>query len=238
MLKSARGMVGECHNRPITRANMEYRVEPVDGTNEAAALFVRDRQERWSVTGGKIIVFTNDARRAEVLAKILGCHSFNDAMSKPRKDQVLEDFTQAGGGAIIVATPDLAVCLKVAAVRCVIHLDIPTSLHHYVQESARAGRDGQPSEAVIIAPPGSRPREWDTWDPELMRGIQAMKRYVRGEKCRRQVLDSYLGCYERDGGCLNSLRELLCDVCKATSESMVVDHASSVENDALSDSCD
>lgn len=54
--------------------------------------------------------------------------------------------------AILVATSALGIGMDIPNIRTVIHIGWPYSLLDYAQETSRAGRDGQPSEAILIQP--------------------------------------------------------------------------------------
>lgn len=55
---------------------------------------------------------------------------------------------------VICATSAFGMGINKANIRMVIHYHLPTTLADYVQEIGRAGRDGQPSLAVILYVPG------------------------------------------------------------------------------------
>src|SRR5699024_8294348 len=79
-------------------------------------------------------------------------------------------------------------------IRCRIHIGRPRTLLYYAQESCRAGRDGLPSEAVIVQPAaGVDPPEWEAngLEPQV---VDRVKRYMEPghHGCRRVVLDHYL----------------------------------------------
>jgi hypothetical protein len=66
------------------------------------------------------------------------------------KDAILDRFRQ-GEQQVIVATSALGMGIDIPDIRGIIHLGRPARLDHG-QESGRAGRDGQPSEAIMIVP--------------------------------------------------------------------------------------
>ena len=117
-------------------------------------------------------------------------------------------------GLVMVATIAFGMGIDKPDVRFVVHLDLPKSLEAYYQETGRAGRDGDPSEAwmtyglndVVIhrqmidessAPPEQKRIERQKLD--------SMLAYCESAQCRRVLLLNYFG--EEAASCGN------CDVC-------------------------
>jgi RecQ family ATP-dependent DNA helicase len=119
---------------------------------------------------------------------------------------------------VIVATNAFGMGVDKAGVRSVWHMAIPTSLEAYYQEAGRAGRDGLPSRAVLLAMRADLGRlvrfnEQRSPDQEIARergwrDYRVIKSFIYSDRCRRRQLLDHFGD-ERAGSPLGRC----CDFC-------------------------
>ena len=107
---------------------------------------------------------------------------------------------------IVVATVAFGMGIDRSNVRFVLHAAMPKTIEHYQQETGRAGRDGLPSECVLLYSGADffslkgiieKSAEENRTGPEFVaasvKQLDEMARYCRGAVCRHRALVSYFG---------------------------------------------
>jgi superfamily II DNA helicase RecQ len=176
---------------------------------------------------GKVVIYGHSVAKVKKLAEQLACNAYyHDAVGKA---SMLADF-MAGKQEVIVATSALGMGVDIPDIRCIIHMDWPWTILDYAQESGRAGRDGLPSEAIIIGQEGSQRAPEDKQSEAEQQLVQL---YVAGNgtaaRCRRWVLDEYLDGREGRVGCEEG--EEKCDVCRGAEGEMEEEMEEEIEEE-------
>nr|CEG03442.1 unnamed protein product [Fusarium acuminatum CS5907] len=207
-----------------TRRNVAYSVRSVTATTAEEAIAAVVEQARVTIDQkldehpwpAKIIVYCQRVEATEDLAGKLGCDAYHREIdTRDGKAERLKFWMsgtkreQYGDGRVIVATNALGLGIDVPDIRAVVHVEMPYRMADYAQQSGRAGRDGQRSEAIVIRldAQGSskRPRP-------LVAEHAATDSYIRGDVCRRVILDSVMDGRNDREGCEDG--EEVCDVCQ------------------------
>lgn len=145
--------------------------------------------------------------------KVLNYHAgLSDAIRARNQKAFIQDKVN-----IMVATVAFGMGINKPDVRWVIHHDMPKSIEQYYQEIGRAGRDGLPSEALLLySPQDIRKIRYffneaaDSAKAEKL--LQGMIRYAESETCRRKTMLSYFGeDWKADNEELK--KSCCCDIC-------------------------
>ncbi|KIV71829.1 ATP-dependent DNA helicase, RecQ family [Pseudomonas sp. FeS53a] len=133
------------------RPNLHLQVEPVAGEQRRRYLvdWLRARP------GKPGIVYVTQQKSAEELATHLTRQGIDACAYHAGLDHSVREGLQRrfmnGEVNLMVATIAFGMGIDKADIRLVVHYDLPKSVENYSQEIGRAGRDGQPSECLVLA---------------------------------------------------------------------------------------
>jgi superfamily II DNA helicase RecQ len=198
------------------RTNVAYRVlEYERGTLEET--LQKLVKERMAVDGeGKMVIYCKSIAETKKMAKTLECKAYyRGAGTEQEKRKIQAELVRKGGARVFTATNALGLGVDAPSIRTVVHTGIPFDLRQYGQESGRAGRDGGRSEAFILqwlkrSRDGKVARENNT------RAGEEVRTFVRGERCRKAVMEEFMDGNARAYQCRVGEGEAGCDVCERT----------------------
>lgn len=206
---------GQVFVSSFDRPNIKYRVRPKNAERKQLLNFLNNAH-----SGDSGIVYCISRNKVMEITEYLKSNGY-DAIpyhAGLTPEERLENQTRfiKDENVIIVATIAFGMGINKPDVRFVVHMDLPKSIEAYYQETGRAGRDGMPSEVLLlygmedIAKLNQFIKNSDASKSHKAleyHKLESMLSFVETIKCRRHFLLEYFGEEYNKASCDN------CDNC-------------------------